>query len=101
MKIEEVRRDWVNKLLKRRELELIIGYESSTPKRDEVRKFIADKYGVDLQKVIVEKLESLFGTLKAKAHIHIYETIEDAKRFERRHILKRHGLLEEEVKQGG
>lgn len=96
----EVRRDWMNKLLNRRELDLIISYESSTPRRDEVRKFIAEKYGVEVERVIVERLESMFGTLKAKAHIHIYNTVEDAKRIERKHILKRHGLLEE-VKEAG
>jgi len=96
----EVKRDWMNKLLNRRELDLIISYESSTPRRDEVRKLIAEKYGVEVERVIVEKLESMFGALKAKAHIHIYETVEDAKRIERRHILRRHGLLEEVGKTG-
>ena len=55
---------------------------------------------VEVERVIVEKLESMFGALKAKAHIHIYETVEDAKRIERRHILRRHGLLEEVGKTG-
>jgi len=96
----EIKRDWMNKLLNRRELDLIISYESSTPRRDEVRKLIAEKYGVEVERVIVEKLESMFGALKAKAHIHIYETVEDAKRIERRHILRRHGLLEEVGKTG-
>ena len=50
--------------------------------------------------MIVEKLESMFGMLKAKAHVHIYDTVEDAKRIERKHILRRHGLLEEVGKAG-
>jgi len=95
----EVKRDRMNKLLNRRELDLIISYESSTPRRDDVRKFIAEKYGVEVERVIVEKLESMFGALKAKARIHIYDTVEDAKRIERKHILRRHGLLE--VKETG
>jgi len=32
--------------------------------------------------------------------VHIYDTVEDAKRIERRHILRRHGLLEEVEKAG-
>ncbi len=100
MKVAEVRRDWFNKLLNRRELELIIEYESSTPKRDEVREFVAKQYGAEKERIIIEKLESLFGTLKARAHIHIYQKPEDAVRFERRHILRRHGLLQE-AEQGG
>jgi len=42
----------------------------------------------------------MFGMLKARAHIHIYDTVEDAKMYERRHILKRHGLLEEVEESG-
>jgi len=50
--------------------------------------------------VIIEKMESLFGARKARTHIHIYDSIEYAKKYERKHILKKHGLLEE-VKQAG
>ncbi len=100
MKVAEVKRDWFNKLLNRRELELIIEYESSTPRREEVREFVAKKYGAEKERIIVEKLESLFGTLKAKAHIHIYERPEDALAYERRHILKRHGLIQEAEQSG-
>lgn len=101
MNIVDVKRDWYNKLLRRRELELVIEYESSTPRRDDVRKMVADKYGVAVERVIVEKLESFFGTLKARARIHVYDDVEHAKFFERPHILRRHGLIEAEVKKGG
>lgn len=90
-----------NPLLSRKELDLLIVYESSTPKRDEVRKAIAEKYGVEVERVIIEKMVSLFGARKARAHVHIYDTVEDAKKYERKHILRRHGLLEQEVKQVG
>jgi len=46
-------------------------------------------------------MESLFGTRSARAHVHIYDTVEDAKRYERKHILRRHGLIMEEAKQVG
>jgi len=55
---------------------------------------------VEKERVIVEKMESLFGARKARAHIHIYDSIEYAKKYERKHILKKHGLLEE-VRQAG
>jgi len=96
----EVIQDRKNPLLNRRELDLIITYESGTPKRDEVREEISKKFGVEKDRIIVEKMESLFGANKAKAHVHIYDTAEHAKRYERKHILRRHGLLEE-VKQTG
>ena len=96
----EVIEDRVNPLLSRREVEAIIIYESGTPKREEVREEVAKKYNVEKERVIVEKMESLFGAKKARAHIHIYDSIEYAKKYERKHILKKHGLLEE-VKQAG
>ena len=96
----EVIQDRKNPLLNRRELDIIIAYESGTPKRDEVREEISKKFGVEKDRIIIEKMESLFGANKAKAHVHIYDTAEHAKRYERKHILRRHGLLEE-VKQTG
>ena len=96
----EVIQDRKNPLLNRRELDIIIAYESGTPKRDEVREEISKKFEVEKDRIIIEKMESLFGANKAKAHVHIYDTVEHAKKYERRHILKRHGLLEE-VKQAG
>ncbi len=91
----EILQERNNPLLRRKELDALIIYESSTPKRDDVRKAVAEKYGVDAERVIVEKMESLFGTRSARAHIHVYDTVEDAKRYERKHILKRHALIEE------
>lgn len=91
----EVMQDRYNPLLNRRELDVVIVYESSTPRRDEVRKAIAEKYGVEVERVVVERMESLFGSRKARAHIHVYDSVIHAKRYERRHILRRHGLLEE------
>ena len=96
----EVIQDRQNPLLNRRELDLIIIYESGTPKRDEVREEISKKFGVEKDRIIVEKMESLFGANKAKVHVHIYDTAEHARRYERKHILRRHGLLEE-AKQTG
>jgi len=97
----EVIQDRKNPLLNRRELDLLIAYESSTPKREDVRNALSEKYGVEAERIIVEKMESLFGTNKARAHVHIYDTVDDAKKYERKHILRRHGLLAEEVKKVG
>ncbi len=96
----EIIEDRKNPLLSRREIEAIIIYELGTPKREEVREEIAKKYNVEKERVIIEKMESLFGARKARAHIHIYDSAEYAKMYERKHILKKHGLLVE-VKQAG
>ena len=99
MKLEIIE-DKSNPLLNRRELDIIVVYESGTPKREEVREEISKKFKVEKERIIVEKMESLFGSKKAKAHVHIYDSAEYARKYERKHVLRRHGLLEE-VKQAG
>ncbi|MCX8192743.1 MAG: hypothetical protein N3G77_02920 [Nitrososphaeria archaeon] len=101
MEIVEVVKDWYNKLLNRRELELIISYESSTPRREEVVKFISTHFDTHPEKVIVENIESIFGSLRARVHVHIYNDVEYAKKFERKHILKKHSLIQVEGGKGG
>jgi len=96
----EIIEDKSNPLLNRRELDIIVVYESGTPKREEVREEISKKFKVEKERIIVEKMESLFGSKKAKAHVHIYDSAEYARKYERKHVLRRHGLLEE-VKQAG
>jgi ribosomal protein S24E len=96
----EVIEDRMNPLLNRREIEVVVIYESGTPKREEVREWIAKRYDVERERVIVEKMESLFGVKKARARVHIYDSIEYAKKYERKNLLRKHGLLEE-VKQAG
>lgn len=93
MKIEKVEKDWHNKLLNRRELELVFLYESSTPKREEVKKFISEHFDVPIERVIVEEIRSFFGSRKARIHAHIYDDVEYAKKFERKHVLKKHAQL--------
>ncbi|HDD66316.1 MAG TPA: 30S ribosomal protein S24e [Nitrososphaeria archaeon] len=100
MKIE-IAQDKANPLLNRRELDVVISYESGTPKREEVREELSKMLGAEKERIIIEKMESIFGSNKARAHVHVYDTAEHAKRYERRHILRRHGMLEEEVKQTG
>ncbi|MEN2974217.1 MAG: hypothetical protein ABDH32_01405 [Candidatus Caldarchaeales archaeon] len=101
MQIEKFSRDWYNKLLNRRELELIISYESSLPKREEVVKFISEYFDISPERVILKKMESFYGSLKARVHIHLYDDVEYAKRFERKHILKKHPLIQTEGGKGG
>lgn len=91
----EVIEDRVNPLLNRREVEAIIIYESGTPKREMVKEEVARKYNVEKERVVIEKMESLFGARKARVHIHIYDSMWYAKKYERKHILKKNGLLEE------
>ncbi len=93
MKVVEVVRDWHNKLLNRRELEFIISFDSSTPKRQDIVEFLANQYGVPPERIVVCKIINLFGSLKARVHAHIYDSVEYVKRFEPKHILKKHSAI--------
>lgn len=86
-------RDWYNKLLNRRELEFIISFDSSTPRRHEVVEFLANQYGIPSERIVVCKIINVFGSLKAKVHAHIYDSAEYVKRFEPMHILKKHPTI--------
>jgi ribosomal protein S24E len=101
MKIERIERDWYNKLLNRRDLELILTYEYSTPKREEVRRFVSEQFDTPIERVIVEEIKSIFGSQKARIHAHIYDDVEYAKRFERKNVLKKHALISMEGEKVG
>jgi len=82
-----------NKLIGRRELEVLIDHMfKGTPKRSEVREAIAKLYGVNIDLVIVKRILSEYGWGKSRAKVYIYDNIERLKAFEPKHILRRHGL---------
>ena len=88
----EVLEDKYNPLVKRRELSLLIHHEfKSTPMRINLRLTIAEKYGVDIQRVYVRKILSEYGIGLSKAEVHIYDTVERALAFEPQYIIDRNG----------
>lgn len=101
MEIVEIKKNWYNKLLNRTELELVISYERSTPTREEVTKLISERFNASPDRIVIEHVASVFGSLKARVHAHIYDDVEHAMRFERKHILRRSGLIKEAVSKGG
>jgi len=78
-----------NKLIKRHELRAVVEYEQSPPTRKEVLQAIVSKLNVPESKVVILKMENMFGTRKMKIHAHIYDNEEDIRKFEREYILKR------------
>ncbi|RLG77464.1 MAG: 30S ribosomal protein S24e [Thermoprotei archaeon] len=86
-------RERYNKLVGRRELEVVIDHMfKGTPKRSEMREALAKLYGVSTDLVIVKRILSEYGWGKSRARVHIYDNIERLKAFEPKHILRRHGL---------
>jgi len=80
-----------NPLLKRREVtfEVEHGETGGTPTRFEVRKLLASVLNVNLQLVYVKKVETKTGTMVALGEANAYDSIEQARLVEPKHIVAR------------
>jgi ribosomal protein S24E len=88
-----------NELLRRKEISLLIDHDgSATPKRFDVRKGLAGKYGVVLDSCFVTKLETLTGTRRTVGVAEIYDDPSRAKLVVPKHIRTRNLPPEEAVK---
>ncbi|MEM1873412.1 MAG: 30S ribosomal protein S24e [Acidilobaceae archaeon] len=86
----EIRREKYNPLVGRIELEVEIEHLlKPTPSRVDVRRAIAEAYGVDLERVYVRSLNTEYGVGVTRAVIHIYDSVERAKSFEPEYVIKR------------
>lgn len=81
-----------NKLLRRRDVHIVVDYNGATPKRDEVLKLIAEHLKVSEDRVAIVKIDSLFGQHRLSVHCHVYDTAEDMKKYERDYVLRRQGV---------
>ncbi|MEM1958093.1 MAG: 30S ribosomal protein S24e [Archaeoglobaceae archaeon] len=91
-----------NPLLKRKEVYLKIKFDEKTPKRMEVREKVAGLFSVELERVVVDYIKTEFGKREAECYAKIYDSAEDLKRIEDKHILVRNfpELKKEEKKEG-
>jgi len=85
-----------NPLLKRTEIYArIVHKKSATPSREDVRNLIASEFGVNKDLVIIHYIRTGFGWTVSKVYAKIYDSIEDLRRIEPKHMLRKHGLIEE------
>ncbi|MEZ0393930.1 MAG: 30S ribosomal protein S24e [Desulfurococcaceae archaeon] len=79
-----------NHLIRRKEIILKISHlGKGTPKRYELRKAIAQLYGVPIEQVIVKNIFTEYGVPVSKAHVHVYDNPLRVKIFEPEYIIKR------------
>ncbi len=87
-----------NKLLKRLEVRFVVSYdEGATPTREAVRDQLAKILRVKGAPLVLDHLVTEFGKREAKGYAKIYDSLEDAMKVERKHILERNKLLEEKA----
>ena len=85
-------------LLSRTTVEGFIGFESSTPKRAEVRKKVSEAMKVPEERVAVIDIQTVFGEKKANFKANVYASSSDLGKLESVVVQRRLGLLGKKVK---
>lgn len=86
----EVVEEKYNPLVKRREIVLKITHMGkTTPSRGAIRVSISRYYNVDVNRVIVRKVETEYGAGVSKARVYIYDSLDRLIKFEPKYIVKR------------
>jgi small subunit ribosomal protein S24e len=85
-----------NPLMKRREVTFSVEHAQTggTPTRVEVRKQLATLLKTDLDLVYVKQLETKTGTMVAIGEANAYDSVEQAKLMEPKHIIARNATPE-------
>ena len=88
-----------NKLLERTELEFTVEHQGeSTPTRDAIRSTIASQMSVQKETIIVDRMETEYGTGITKGYAKVYDSPEAVAKSERHHLLVRNSLAEKKAK---
>lgn len=88
-----------NPLLERTELIFNVAHPGEKPPRkDVVKEAIANQLNVKKDLVVIHRMKSIFGSQEIKGEAKVYKKSERLQNVERKHILKRNGLLKEEEK---
>lgn len=96
MKEIEILRQVENPVMERTEVNFrVIHEDEATPKRDEIKELLAGMLKVNKKNIIVEKMSHEFGKQQTNGNARVYKNVETARKYERKHILKRNGALEE------
>lgn len=91
-----------NPLLGRKEYLFEVAHpDGPTPKRDDVRKSLAEVLKVPKERVILEWMRARYGTPRSRGSVHAYDSKEAVAKVVREHILIRNGLKEKPVKGPG
>ncbi len=86
-----------NPLLERTEVSLRVEHEGiGTPTRDEIRTQVAGMLEAKDGTVVIDKMDTEFGHQVTVVYAKVYDSVESAKRFERKHLLTRNRIGGEE-----
>jgi ribosomal protein S24E len=95
MKIE-ILNEKENPLLNRRQLEVKITSDATTPSIEEIRKKISVSKDIGKGTIIIDSFKSKYGSKETIGTVKVYQTKERALEIEPRHRLIKNGLIEGE-----
>jgi ribosomal protein S24E len=86
-----------NPLIARKEVTALITHLGEvTPTRETVRSKIAAQLNLDLERVVIQKIDGHFGTPQSLLTVHCYDKTEDVLVYEPKFLLKRNKILTED-----
>ncbi|MBN2065477.1 MAG: 30S ribosomal protein S24e [Candidatus Thermoplasmatota archaeon] len=89
----EINEKKTNPYLNRTEVHFTITHENQkTPNRDVVRTELADNLNAKKENIIIERLDSGFGSRQTKGYAKIYSSRKDAEEMEYKYIIKRNAV---------
>lgn len=95
-----IKSDNLNKLLSRRELNLLIKYEGATPSRMEIKEKLAALINVDLDLTLIQKISSKYGQEEANCIAKVYFNRDQLEKIEEKYIIsKNNKKIESEEKE--
>ncbi len=73
----DVRKDFENKMLNRREISLVVEFEGSTPRKEEVKEEVCKKLGLNPDSTAVVKINQMYGVKKSEVLVHAFKHKEE------------------------
>ncbi len=93
----EITQQKENPLLKRTEVYFTINHAGeATPSKGAVVDALVDKLKASKDAVVLDTVESVFGTGKSNGYVKVYESKDAALKYESEYLLKRNGISKPE-----
>ena len=92
-----IKKETENKLLKRKEIVVEISNDGATISKQEIKSQLAKKLKADEKLIIINRIDSHFGSTLSSITAYLYEDEETIKKVSLKHILKRNEAPAQEV----
>ena len=91
-------KEFENKTLERKELDIEISYEKVPPKRTDILESISSRLKIEKDLIVLQRMNNIFGQRKLRGRINVYKNAEQINRCEPAYFIKRVKGKEEEKK---